>query len=132
MVERASDSNREVDYERTDVALRPLLYVAIALLVLLGSAPLIILAGYSSTAHDVDRRLSVLAPAPRLQTHPREYLEAYMRRERTLLDSYGWVDRPGGVAHVPIAVAMQQLAQRGIPGFPRTRQQAALARRTSP
>jgi hypothetical protein len=132
MAERTGDSNPEIDYERSDVALRPLLYVAIALLILLGSAPLIILAGYSSTAHDVDRRLSVLPPAPRLQTHPREYLEAYLRRERRLLDSYGWVDRAGGVAHVPIAVEMQQLAQRGIPGFPRTHDQAALARRTSP
>jgi hypothetical protein len=132
MAEPAGDSNSDVDYERSDVALRPLLIVALALVVLLGSAPLIILAGYSSTAHDVDRRLRVLPPAPRLQTHPRVYLDAYLRREQALLDSYGWVDRAGGVARVPIAVEMQRLAEQGIPGFPPVLPQAAPAHGTSP
>lgn len=118
MVERGSDSNPEVDYERSDVALRPLLVIALALIVLLGSAPFIIRAGFSSTAHDVDRRLSVLPPAPRLQTHPRRHLEAYLSRERTLLNSYGWVDRTRGIARVPIILEMQRLAGQGIRGFP--------------
>lgn len=131
MAERPGDSNPDIDYERSDVALRPLLYVAMALLILLVSAPLIILAGYASTAHDVDRRLRVLPPAPRLQLHAREYLEAYLCREQTLLNSYGWVDRAAGIAHVPITVEMQQLAERGIAGFPRTPEQAALAHRKS-
>jgi hypothetical protein len=117
MVEHSGESNPEVDYERTDVALRPLLVVALALIVLLGSAPFIILAGFSSTAHDVDRRPSVLPPPPRLQTHPRKHLEAYLSRERRLLDSYGWVDRTRGIARVPIMVEMQRLAAEGIPGF---------------
>jgi hypothetical protein len=132
MVEHSGDSNPEVDYERTDVALRPLLVVALALIVLLGSAPFIILAGFSSTAHDVDRRLSVLPPPPRLQTHPRRHLEAYVNRERRLLDTYGWVDRPRGIARVPIIVEMQRLAGEGIPGFPGMPPREHPARGTAP
>jgi hypothetical protein len=117
MVEQARDSNAEVDYERTDVPLRPLLIIALALVILLGSAPFIILLGFSSTANDVDRRLMVLPPEPRLQTHPREDLDEYLSREQVLLDSYGWVDRAGGIVRVPITVAMRRLAQQGIAGF---------------
>lgn len=126
MAERARDSNPEVDYERSDVPLRPLLIIAFALVILLGSAPFIILLGFSSTANDVDRRLMVLPPEPRLQTHPRVHLDEYLSREQALLDSYGWVDRAGGIARVPITVAMQRLAQQGIAGFPQaTPQQRA-------
>lgn len=122
MVERAGESNPDIDYERRDPPLRPLLLIALALVVLLGAGPLIILVGFPSGRQDVDRRLTVLPPAPRLQTHAREDLEAYMSRERELLDSYGWVDRARGTAHVPIAVEMQRLARQGIPGFPQAPQ----------
>jgi hypothetical protein len=118
MAERPHGSNPDIDYERRDLTLKPLLLVAVGLIVLLGAAPFIILAGFPSTAHDVDRRLTVVPPAPRLQTHPREDLERYLGRERVLLDTYGWVDRAHGVAHVPVAVAMQRLARQGISGFP--------------
>ncbi|MFZ0500217.1 MAG: hypothetical protein WAM52_13870 [Steroidobacteraceae bacterium] len=118
MVERADESNPEIDYERRDLALRPLLFIALALVGLLGAGPLIVLVGFPSARHDVDRRLTVLPPVPRLQTHPRAHLEAYLSRERELLDSYGWVDRAHGIARVPITVEMQRLAWQGIPGFP--------------
>jgi hypothetical protein len=117
VVEPQGLSHPEIDYERRDLPLKPLALTALALIVLLGSAPLIILAGFRSTAHDVDRRLTVLPPAPRLQIHPREDLEAYLARERALMDSYGWIDRSRGIAHVPIAVEMKRLARQGIPGF---------------
>lgn len=132
MVEQARDSNPEVDYERNDVPLRPLLVIAFALVILLASAPFIILLGFSSTAHDVDRRLMVLPPEPRLQTHPREHLDAYLSRERALLDSYGWVNRAGGIARVPITVEMQRLAREGIPGFPKSQPQERHAAGVSP
>jgi len=35
------------------------------------------------------------------------------RSQRERLRSYGWVDRREGVAHVPIKVAMEELASRG-------------------
>lgn len=120
MAERGGLVNPGIAYERRDLRLLPLGLVALGLLVLLGASPFIILAGFRSTAHDVDRRLTILPPAPRLQIDSRVDLEVYLRRERALLDSYGWVDRAHGIARVPIAVEMQRLAREGIPGFPQS------------
>ena len=36
-------------------------------------------------------------------------------QERARLDSYGWVDKAGGVAHIPVAEAMQRMAETGLP-----------------
>ena len=38
--------------------------------------------------------------------------------EAARLSSYGWVDRPAGVAHIPIDRAMAILAERGLPKAP--------------
>lgn len=110
--------NPEVDYERTDLSLNAVAIVALAILLLLGVAPLIMIGAFPRVRGDVDRHLSITPPQPRLQTDPEADLGAYLREEQHLLDSYGWVDRSRGIAHVPIQVAMQQLARTGIPGFP--------------
>jgi hypothetical protein len=34
------------------------------------------------------------------------------------LNSYGWVDKPGGVAHVPIDRAKAMIAEKGLPALP--------------
>lgn len=57
-------------------------------------------------------------PTPVLQTNPRHDLQAFEQKEARELNSYAWVDRPKGIAHIPIDVAMQKLAQTGIPGWP--------------
>jgi hypothetical protein len=60
-------------------------------------------------------------PGPNLQAAPREDLDAYQQREHHLLDSYGWTDPAKTTLHIPIARAMELLAQRGIPlGHPMT------------
>jgi hypothetical protein len=38
--------------------------------------------------------------------------------ERELLDSYGWIDRPAGIARIPIGRAMQIIAAEGLPKTP--------------
>ncbi|MFZ1757134.1 MAG: hypothetical protein WAU10_25510, partial [Caldilineaceae bacterium] len=35
--------------------------------------------------------------------------------ERGQLDSYGWVDKETGLAHIPVAEAIQQMAEAGLP-----------------
>jgi hypothetical protein len=40
---------------------------------------------------------------------------AIRQAEEKLLDSYGWVDRPRGIVHIPIERAMQLLSVRGLP-----------------
>jgi hypothetical protein len=109
--------NPEVDYETRDLPLRVVAFVAIGIFVLLGIAPLIILAAFPTSRGDLDRRLTIQPPAPHLQTDPPADLANYLRKERQLLGSYGWVDRAHGIAHVPIDIEMARLAREGIPGF---------------
>ena len=54
-------------------------------------------------------------PAPNLQTQP--FKDVYMLRkgEAEKLDSYGWVDKEGGIARIPVDRAMEVLLQRGFP-----------------
>ena len=57
-------------------------------------------------------------PQPRLQRNPRDDFAAFHAREIQQLDGTGWVDRAHGIVHSPIADAMRQVAQEGIPGWP--------------
>jgi hypothetical protein len=59
----------------------------------------------------------VLPPpgAPRLQTHPDTDLQVYLKHERAILDTYGWIDRRNGVVRIPIQRAMNILLQNGLP-----------------
>ena len=54
-------------------------------------------------------------PTPFLQTQP--FRDIYMLRqdETSKLTSYGWVDKEGGVTHIPIDRAMEVMMQRGFP-----------------
>ena len=56
-----------------------------------------------------------LPPAPRLQTAPIEDIQALRERERSALESYGWVNREQGVVRIPIERAIDLLAERGLP-----------------
>lgn len=54
-------------------------------------------------AHDVP-------PSPRLQAAaPVDRITVY-RMQRAQLESYGWIDQPQGIAHIPIERAMTLLA----------------------
>ena len=110
--------NPEVDYERTDLSLSVITIIALGIVLLLGVTPLIMIGAFPLARGDVDRHLSITPPRPRLQTDPQADLAAYVRKERHLLDSYGWVDRERGIAHIPVQIAMERLVRTGIPGFP--------------
>jgi hypothetical protein len=69
----------------------------------------------------LDRTLSLplpLYPAPRLQVNPAADMQRFYREELLRLDSSGWVDKAHGLAHIPIAEAMHQIAQEGIAEWP--------------
>jgi len=65
-----------------------------------------------------------LPPEPRLQgapgheIHPMEEMRQLRAKEDEALGSYGWVDKQAGIARIPIAQAMDILAQRGLPARP--------------
>jgi hypothetical protein len=56
-----------------------------------------------------------LPPAPRLQTNPASDLQQLLAAENAKLNSYGWIDKNGGLIRIPIERAMDLLAQRGLP-----------------
>lgn len=57
-------------------------------------------------------------PPPRLETAEGEQLAAYRTAAEQRLDSYGWVDRQSGTVRIPIAQAIDRLAQGGLPVAP--------------
>jgi hypothetical protein len=55
-------------------------------------------------------------PTPRLEADDGNQDVAILHaREDLLLDHYTWVDQPGGTLRIPIGVAMELVAQRGLP-----------------
>jgi hypothetical protein len=67
------------------------------------------------------RRMTQRFPTPRLQTDDGDQDVADLHvREDLLLDHYSWVDRQQGKVRIPIARAMELIAQRGLPVAPQT------------
>jgi hypothetical protein len=60
-----------------------------------------------------------IPPEPRLQVNAGADLKALRAAEDSVFNSYGWVDQPAGIVRIPIARAMNLLAQRGLPAPPR-------------
>jgi hypothetical protein len=136
--------NPEVEFEREDLAPKPIL-VFLGSLVLICLVVALVLRGmYSyldrydnlhqlaqsplvqpSTAstRDVSPGDITNFPQPRLESNERLEINDFRMQEEKTLHSYGWVDQSAGVVHIPIDRAMQLLAQRGLP----TRPQAGTA-----
>ncbi len=60
-------------------------------------------------------RTQPLPPEPRLQTEPEEDLRLMREEEELALSTLDWVDQASGVARVPIATAIDLLAETPIP-----------------
>jgi hypothetical protein len=56
--------------------------------------------------------------APMLETNERGQFRDFLMNQENQLNSYGWVDEKGGVAHIPIERAMELIVQRGLPVHP--------------
>lgn len=54
-------------------------------------------------------------PTPALQTQPFRDVYNLRQGEAEKLNAFGWVDKEGGVTHIPIDVAMDALLKRGLP-----------------
>lgn len=64
-------------------------------------------------------------PDPRLQVSPRQEMQRFLAAEYEQLTTYGWVDKDHQIVRIPIDVAMNRIAQTGIPGWPTSPTQAA-------
>jgi hypothetical protein len=52
-------------------------------------------------------------PAPRLQSDAHSERERQKQADLERLNGYGWVDQKAGIAHIPIARAMEIIAHKG-------------------
>jgi hypothetical protein len=59
-------------------------------------------------------------PGPLLQISPPVDMVEMRAQEDTVLHHAGWVDQPGGTLRVPVDVAIDAIAQRGVAPFPAT------------
>ena len=57
-------------------------------------------------------------PVPALQNQPFRDIYQLRHGEDEKLTGYGWVDKDGGVTHIPIDRAMEVMLQRGFPSRP--------------
>lgn len=54
-------------------------------------------------------------PEPRLSVTPGDELKTLRAEEDKLLEGYDWIDRDKGIVRIPVARAIEILAQRGLP-----------------
>jgi hypothetical protein len=115
-----------IGHEWRDVRIRP---IVVAFVILFGVAIFVhvlmyvVLDAFTTRAENRSAPASPLAvshgrsapPEPRLQIAPRADLARLRAREEALLEGYGWVDRDGGVARIPIERAIELLAARRAP-----------------
>jgi hypothetical protein len=97
-------------YESTDIHVGKLWIVAALLgasLLILAGATYALLAIYDAP-HYPSTRLA--APAITLDPELAARLHAYREAQRARLDSYGWIDREAGIAHIPIERALDLAA----------------------
>ena len=117
--EKTTTRNPDVDFERSDMSVGVIAALAAAALAYVCLAPFALTLIFRPALGDADRQLTIHPPGPRLQLDPPADLAALNAHAATQLESYGWVDRDKGIAHIPLAQAMKDLAARGIPDFPK-------------
>lgn len=102
-----------------EIAVRPVLWAALAIaLVVAGVVAAVLALLHVDSLPPGGARLhfpdATRLDAPGLASAPQDELRQDRQRKKAQLDSAGWVDRQRGIAHIPIADAMDLLlAQRG-------------------
>ena len=127
---------QEMDFEREDLAPKPILLFLLALVVGCVLLALLLRGMYSYLDSSENRHQPVPSPLveqitvdtrsvspeditkfpqPRLEGDERRQINDFREQEEQTLNSYGWVDQQSGVVRIPIDRAMQLIAQRGLP-----------------
>ncbi|MFL6554416.1 MAG: hypothetical protein ACJ8LV_13760, partial [Chthoniobacterales bacterium] len=113
------------DHERKDVDVRALFIVAFLLLLSCVAIFIVVTLmmhyfkvhepGVTAGQANIPLTRARDFPHPRLVIKPGASLTELRAAEDADLNSYGWVDRTGGIARIPIDRAMQLLLERGLP-----------------
>lgn len=112
--------NTDTRFERSDMSVAVIVALAVGILLYVILTPFILTRIYRPALNDVSRALTVSPPGPELQLNAAADLQKFRAQKEQQLDSYGWVDRGNGIAHIPIAQAMHDVATRGIADFPKS------------
>lgn len=108
-------------HEERDVNARAVAWFACGLVATLATIFIVLhffesaLAGGNRTDATRNLRPQAEVPPPRLQTDPSADLANLRAADAGKLHSYGWIDRPAGVIHIPIERAIELTAVRGLP-----------------
>jgi len=135
------DGHNDAEFERQDLASRPILLFLLALIIGCGVVALVLRGMYSyldsyANHHEpvqsplvqpttANTRITVPGdikkfPQPRLETDERREINDFREQEEETLNSYGWVDQQAGVVRIPIDRAIQLIAERGLPTRPQS------------
>ena len=114
-----ADTNH-VDYERSDVGLRLVGWLAGGLATFVLVTPLVLPFLFPlSTKHNTPAsRPAMSSNAPPLEVTPRSSLQATRQGDMQIEHSYGWTDRSRGEVRIPIDLAVDILLRKGLPGWP--------------
>lgn len=116
-------------HERSDVAIRPLAMFLASLVMGLAVVAVSMIWLFSfflaTTNTDVEDVPVIVAPvepfaAPRLQVTEQLDLDTLRARETKILESTEWLDREAGIVRIPLAHAIELVAERGFPAWPKT------------
>jgi hypothetical protein len=113
--------NGSSGHEQSEVDVRTIVVSLAALLVgaMLAAFLTIGIFRYLHSSNKVDEANTAnpqqLAPEPRVEEKPYEQLISVRAKEEHVLNSYAWVDQKEGTVRVPIANAIDILAQKGLP-----------------
>jgi hypothetical protein len=125
------DNNPSVAHEHSDADARSITHFGIAITFLLVVSQLVLWWMFSSFSKR-EQKLSPPVPAlirtqapkeppePRLQANPQSDMRQMVQEENEVLNHYGWVDPDRGVVRLPIARALDIVAQKGLPQFKAT------------
>jgi hypothetical protein len=140
--------NPQVDYDRSDLSPSGILYFLIGLLIVGVFIELVVWgmfrfmahsevlfaqgkphpmavqepltpAGHESVLQNTPEVNLSLFPQPRLQSNDAGEMSSYLTSEQELLDPKQPFTDPSGAVHIPVSLAMQLIAERGLPVRPK-------------
>lgn len=109
-----------VDYERSDVGIRLVGWLAAGLATFVVVTPLVLPILFPSSAKPITpaSRPAIRSNAPPLEVNPQATLQATRQGEAQIERGYGWADRGRGQVRIPIDRAVDILLRKGLPGWP--------------
>ncbi|MTV18970.1 MULTISPECIES: hypothetical protein [Bradyrhizobium] len=114
-----ADSKR-FDYERSDVGIRLVGWLAGGLAIFIVVTPLMLpwMFPLSRTTTTPAGRPALSASAPPLEVDPRDALRRSREDDAHFAQSYGWSDRQRGAVRIPVDRAIDILLRKGLAGWP--------------